>query len=96
MQTARLGICERCILAFMRILHEQSRCNNSCACWLASPKEPLMADISRLALLTVAVGMPVTQPPPHRSRRAARPHRAPASGQRAGTQRCLPYAAERL
>jgi hypothetical protein len=28
----------------------------------------------------VAVGMPVTQHPPHRSRRAALPHRAPASG----------------
>src|SRR5262245_61843030 len=28
----------------------------------------------------VAVGMPVTQPPPHRSRRAALPHRALASG----------------
>ena len=28
----------------------------------------------------VAVGMPVTRHPPHRSRRAARPHRAPALG----------------
>ena len=28
----------------------------------------------------VAVGTPVTRRPPHRSRRAARPHRAPASG----------------
>jgi len=28
----------------------------------------------------VAVGMPVTRHPPHRSRRAALPHRAPASG----------------
>jgi hypothetical protein len=28
----------------------------------------------------VAVGTPVTQRPPHRSRRAALPHRAPASG----------------
>lgn len=28
----------------------------------------------------VAVGMPVTQHPPHRSRRTALPHRAPASG----------------
>ena len=28
-----------------------------------------------------AVGMPVTRPPPHRSRRAALPHRALASGQ---------------
>ena len=44
----------------------------------------------------VAVGMPVTQHPPHRSRRAALPHRAPASGLRAGTRRCLPYAAERM
>src|SRR5207247_5195861 len=32
------------------------------------------------AQLLVAVGTPVTQRPPHRSRRAARPHRAPASG----------------
>jgi len=39
--------------------------------------------------------MPVTQPPPHRSRRAALPHRAPALGRRAGTQRCLPDAAAR-
>ena len=31
----------------------------------------------------VAVGMPVTQHPPHRSRRAALPHRAPASGRNA-------------
>src|SRR4029450_9626136 len=30
--------------------------------------------------LAVAVGTPVTQRPPHRSRRAALPHRAPASG----------------
>jgi hypothetical protein len=30
--------------------------------------------------LTVAVGIPVTRHPPHRSRRAALPHRAPASG----------------
>src|SRR4029434_1065598 len=30
--------------------------------------------------LAVAVGMPVTRHPPHRSRRAALPHRAPASG----------------
>ena len=44
----------------------------------------------------VAVGMPVTRHPPHRSRRAALPHRAPASGLRAGTRRCLPYAAERM
>ena len=29
----------------------------------------------------VAVGMPVTRHPPHRSRRAELPHRAPASGQ---------------
>src|SRR5262249_25948482 len=34
----------------------------------------------------VAVGMPVTQHPPHRSRRAALPHRAPASGDDAQTQ----------
>ena len=34
-----------------------------------------------LSPLKVAVGMPVTQHPPHRSRRAALPHRAPASGQ---------------
>jgi hypothetical protein len=40
--------------------------------------------------------MPVARHPPHRSRRAARPHRAPASGLRAATRRCLPYAAERL
>jgi hypothetical protein len=32
------------------------------------------------SLVQVAVGMPVTQHPPPRSRRAARPHRAPASG----------------
>jgi uncharacterized protein DUF3500 len=32
---------------------------------------------------TVAVGMPVTQHPPHRSRRAALPHRAPALGRNA-------------
>src|SRR5437870_10837723 len=31
-------------------------------------------------VLMVAVGTPVTQRPPHRSRRAALPHRAPASG----------------
>jgi hypothetical protein len=31
-------------------------------------------------MLTVAVGMSVTRHPPHRSRRAALPHRAPASG----------------
>src|SRR5262249_33363086 len=31
----------------------------------------------------VAVGMPVTRHPPHRSRRAALPHRAPASGRNA-------------
>jgi hypothetical protein len=30
--------------------------------------------------MLVAVGMPVTQLPPHRSRRAALPHRAPAWG----------------
>src|SRR4029434_2897112 len=30
--------------------------------------------------LAIAVGTPVTQRPPHRSRRAALPHRAPASG----------------
>ena len=35
----------------------------------------------------VAVGMPVTQHPPHRSRRAALPHRAPASGDDAQAQR---------
>jgi len=35
----------------------------------------------------VAVGMPVTRPPPHRSRRAAFPHRAPASGHDAQAQR---------
>ena len=35
---------------------------------------------------TVAVGMPVTQHPPPRSRRAARPHRAPASGRDAQAQ----------
>jgi hypothetical protein len=46
--------------------------------------------------LKVAVGMPVARHPPHSSRRAALPHRAPASGRRAGTRRCLPYAAERL
>jgi hypothetical protein len=34
----------------------------------------------------VAVGMPVTQHPPHRSRRAALPHRAPASGDDAQVQ----------
>jgi hypothetical protein len=33
----------------------------------------------------VAVGMPVTQYPPHRSRRADFPHRAPASGRDAQT-----------
>jgi hypothetical protein len=32
------------------------------------------------ACVTVAVGTPVTRRPPHRSRRAALPHRAPASG----------------
>jgi hypothetical protein len=36
--------------------------------------------------LPVAVGMPVTQHPPHRSRRAALPHRAPASGNDAQAQ----------
>ena len=46
--------------------------------------------------MTVAVGMPVTRHPPHSSRRAALPHRAPASGRRAGIRRGLPYAAERL
>jgi hypothetical protein len=49
-----------------------------------------------LSCLGVAVGMPVTWHPPHRSRRAALPHRAPASGRRAGLRRCLPYAAARL
>jgi hypothetical protein len=34
----------------------------------------------------VAVGMPVARHPPHRSRRAARPHRAPASGDDAQAQ----------
>jgi hypothetical protein len=38
-------------------------------------------------VLEVAVGMPVTQHPPHRSRRAARPHRAPALGRTAQTLR---------
>src|SRR5262245_44195109 len=38
-------------------------------------------------LNTVAVGMPVTQHPPHRSRRAALPHRALASGHNAQTRR---------
>ena len=38
----------------------------------------------------VAVGMPVTRHPPHRSRRADFPHRAPASGSDA--QSFLPYA----
>jgi len=33
------------------------------------------------ALIPVAVGMAVTRHPPHRSRRAELPHRAPASGQ---------------
>ncbi len=37
--------------------------------------------------IAVAVGMPVTRHPPHRSRRAELPHRAPASGQ---TQSCCP------
>ena len=40
--------------------------------------------------------MPVARHPPHRSRRAALPHRAPASGLRAATRRCLPYAAARM
>jgi len=39
--------------------------------------------------------MPVTQHPPHRSRRAALPHRAPASGHNAQA-RSLPYAVEHL
>ena len=46
-----------------------------------------------LTLITppfVAVGMPVTRHPPHRSRRADFPHRAPASGSDA--QSFLPYA----
>jgi hypothetical protein len=34
---------------------------------------------------TVAVGMPVTRHPPHRSRRAGLPHRALASGNNAET-----------
>src|SRR5207244_2502279 len=40
--------------------------------------EPTLGD---RALIRVAVGTPVTRRPPHRSRRAALPHRAPASGQ---------------
>ena len=32
-------------------------------------------------IFSVAVGMPVSRHPPHRSRRAGLPHRAPASGQ---------------
>src|SRR5262252_9271562 len=37
----------------------------------------------RAAIEEVAVGMPVTRHPPPRSRRAALPHRAPASGDNA-------------
>ena len=37
-------------------------------------------DFAQSCGVSVAVGMPVTQHPPHRSRRAALPHRAPASG----------------
>jgi hypothetical protein len=48
------------------------------------------------SLVQVAVGMPVTRHPPHSSRRAALPHRAPASGRRAGIRRGLPYAVARL
>src|SRR5215831_8358190 len=38
------------------------------------------AHADRIFLWKVAVGTPVTRRPPHRSRRAALPHRAPASG----------------
>src|SRR5262249_36875421 len=49
---------------------------------------PYLADFlgEATVFLQVAVGMPVTQHPPHRSRRAALPHRAPASGDDAQTQ----------
>jgi hypothetical protein len=65
----------------------------------AIPVVPLCANAGWLPppfVAKVAVGMPVARHPPPSSRRAALPHRAPASGRRAGTRRCLPYAAERL
>ena len=53
----------------------------------ASPFVKICLSMPCTALLQVAVGMPVTRHPPHRSRRAALPHRAPALGRNAQTLR---------